>query len=73
MMREIKFRIWDNKNKRFIVNSETFNKNKVLELYSGLIDFQNDSIEIKQREDYLYYNSYSVLIKTIKKFMKEIF
>ena len=32
--------------------SETFNKNKVLELYSGLIDFQNDAIEIKQREDY---------------------
>lgn len=49
---KIKFRIWDNKNKRFIVNSETFNKNKVLELYSGLIDFQNDAIEIKQREDY---------------------
>ena len=49
---KIKFRIWDNKNKRFIVNSENFNKNKVLELYSGLIDFQNNAIEIKQREDY---------------------
>ena len=49
---KIKFRIWDNKNKRFILNSENFNKNKVLELYSGLIDFQNNAIEINQREDY---------------------
>ena len=46
-----KFRIFDVKNDCYLIENSVFNKQKVLELFAGIIDFENNAIEIRQREE----------------------
>lgn len=46
-----KFRIFDVKNDCYLIENSIFDKQKVLELFAGIIDFENNAIEIRQREE----------------------
>ena len=50
-MIQSKFRIFDVKNDCYLIENSVFNKEKILELFAGIIDFENGAIEIRQREE----------------------
>ena len=63
-----KFRIFDVKNDCYLIENSIFDKQKVLELFAGIIDFENNAIEIRQREE-----DYPLLQCLNIRFMKGIF
>ena len=48
-----KFKIYDLKNKKYVIENTEFSKNKIMELFIGTVDLQNNSFVIPQKNDFL--------------------
>ena len=53
-MREIKFRIFDNSEKKFLIKNEKVSRGIFKDKVSEIVDFENNSVQINNPEDERY-------------------
>ena len=48
-----KFRVFDLSERKYLIENSEITKEKILELFTGTVDFQNNSFSLTERDDFL--------------------